>query len=109
MIRKRGEIMTVGGKRPGAGRPKGLGKFGVKTKPLRVPETMVTDVIQYVQAKGYAIPFYGSSVKAGFPSPAEDYAECTLDLNQHLIQHPAATFFVRASGGSVEEPPFLTD
>ena len=72
--------MTTGGKRAGAGRPKGLGKFGVKTKPLRVPETMVQEILKFVHAKGYALPFYGSTVKAGFPSPAEDYAENTLDL-----------------------------
>ena len=38
---------------------------------------------------------------AGFPSPAEDYAEGPLDLNQHLIHHPAATFFVRVKGNSM--------
>ena len=40
-------------------------------------------------------------VAAGFPSPAEDYIEAKLDLNQHLIRHPEATFFVRASGDSM--------
>lgn len=49
----------------------------------------------------FPLPFYGSGVKAGFPSPAEDYAESALDLNQYLIQRPAATFFVRASGSSM--------
>jgi DNA polymerase V len=47
------------------------------------------------------IPLYVSTVRAGFPSPADDYIECTLDLNNHLIKHPAATFFVRASGDSM--------
>jgi DNA polymerase V len=41
------------------------------------------------------------TVPAGFPSPAEDYIEGTLDLNQHLIHHPAATFFVRVKGDSM--------
>ena len=40
-------------------------------------------------------------VPAGFPSPADDYLEGKLDLNQHLIKHPAATFFVRVSGESM--------
>lgn len=44
---------------------------------------------------------YSSSVQAGFPSPADDYVEKTLDLNDHLIDHPAATFFVRVSGDSM--------
>lgn len=43
-----------------------------------------------------------SSVKAGFPSPADDYLEQQLDLNEHLIQHPAATFFVRVDGDSMK-------
>ena len=42
-----------------------------------------------------------SAVEAGFPSPAEDYIEGSLDLNKHLIKHPAATFFVRVSGDSM--------
>jgi DNA polymerase V len=42
-----------------------------------------------------------SAVKAGFPSPADDFAEQMLDLNEHLIQHPAATFFVRVDGDSM--------
>lgn len=41
------------------------------------------------------------TVPAGFPSPAEDYAEGPLDLNQYLIHHPAATFFVRVKGDSM--------
>ncbi|HEX8423744.1 MAG TPA: translesion error-prone DNA polymerase V autoproteolytic subunit [Pyrinomonadaceae bacterium] len=42
-----------------------------------------------------------ASVSAGFPSPAEDYIEGRLDLNRHLIKHPAATFFVRVAGDSM--------
>ena len=42
-----------------------------------------------------------SSVAAGFPSPAEQYSESPLDLNDLLIKHPAATFFVRVQGDSM--------
>lgn len=49
----------------------------------------------------HVIPFYMSKVPAGFPSPGDDYIEKYLDLNQHLIKHPAATFMVRASGDSM--------
>lgn len=41
------------------------------------------------------------TIPAGFPSPAEDYVEGPIDLNRHLISHPAATFFVRVSGDSM--------
>lgn len=46
-------------------------------------------------------PLLASSVRAGFPSPADDYIDKCLDLNELLIRHPAATFFVRASGDSM--------
>ena len=44
---------------------------------------------------------YSSKVSAGFPSPAEDYIDKKLDLNEHLIKHPAATFFVKVEGNSM--------
>jgi len=46
-------------------------------------------------------PLYLSTVQAGFPSPADDYVEARLDLNEHLVHHPAATFFVRVAGDSM--------
>lgn len=49
------------------------------------------------------LPFYTSSVPAGFPSPADDYIEKSLDLNEYLIKHPSATYFARASGDSMVE------
>lgn len=48
-----------------------------------------------------SIPMFASRVPAGFPSPAQDYVEESLDLNQLCIQHPTATYFVRASGESM--------
>ncbi|KTD22492.1 SOS (error prone) mutagenesis protein UmuD (RumA) [Legionella londiniensis] len=48
------------------------------------------------------LPLYSSSVGAGFPSPADDYLECKLDLNAHLVKHPGATFFVRVAGDPME-------
>ncbi len=44
---------------------------------------------------------FNGPVPAGFPSPASDYIEGRLDLNEYLVKHPAATFFVRASGDSM--------
>ena len=46
-------------------------------------------------------PLIGDCVMAGFPSPAEQYAEQALDLNELLVKHPAGTFFVRAAGDSM--------
>lgn len=50
-----------------------------------------------------AIPLFASKIKAGFPSPAQDYVERTLDLNELCIRHPNATFFVRVEGDSMIE------
>jgi len=47
------------------------------------------------------LPLFVDKVAAGFPSPADDYVEKTLDLNELLVQKPAATFFARAQGVSM--------
>ena len=49
----------------------------------------------------YSLPIFLGRLPAGFPSPADDYLEGKLDLNRHLIKHPAATFFVRVTGDSM--------
>jgi len=46
-------------------------------------------------------PLFLVPVSAGFPSPADDYLEGRLDLNEYLIDHPAATFFFRVTGDSM--------
>ncbi|MDA3844370.1 MAG: translesion error-prone DNA polymerase V autoproteolytic subunit [Candidatus Kapabacteria bacterium] len=48
------------------------------------------------------LPLFLESVSAGFPSPADDYLEGKLDLNEHLVRNPTATFFVRVTGDSME-------
>jgi DNA polymerase V len=47
------------------------------------------------------VPLVLSKVRAGFPSPADDYIERPLDFNELLIEHPAATFAVRVAGDSM--------
>lgn len=63
--------------------------------------TNVESVLWPDRATKWARPLFLASVSAGFPSPAEDYIEGRLDLNRHLIKHPAATFFVRVAGDSM--------
>ena len=48
-----------------------------------------------------AIPLFAHSIHAGFPSPADDYVSESLDLNEHLIAHKEATYFLRATGQSM--------
>ena len=47
------------------------------------------------------LPLYTSEVCAGFPSPAEDHTDLSLDLNEYLIKHPSATFYIYAKGDSM--------
>jgi DNA polymerase V len=66
-------------------------------------KTTVTEIYSPDQSSSCARPLHVATVSAGFPSPAEDYVEGLLDLNKHLIQHPAATYFVRVAGDSMIE------
>ncbi len=112
---------TRGGARPGAGRKPGSNAYGESTKAIRVPLSAlppVLDLLQRLKAikqaevtrgvslplqhpPSSALPLFAHRVPAGFPSPADDYVEARLDLNQHLVEHPAATFFVRVQGESM--------
>lgn len=92
--------MARGGARQGAGRRMGSGKFGVATKAVRIPVHEVDNVMKWVSHKGYRLPFFQHAISAGFPSPADDEMQ-ELDLNELLIVHPEATFFLRVSGMSM--------
>ncbi|MEK9778938.1 MAG: translesion error-prone DNA polymerase V autoproteolytic subunit [Gammaproteobacteria bacterium] len=105
-----------GGARIGAGRKKNTGKFKEKTQVMRIPISLVNNVGQALKeykkeidkfsvptpnAPDVSIPFFSSRVQAGFPSPADDHLEDSLDLNKYLIHHEESTFFVRAQGDSM--------
>ena len=69
---------------------------------MSVPSPTVVDEIHHARVKAcYSIPLYTCPVSAGFPSPADEYLEGKLDLNQYLVPHPLATFYVRVSGNSM--------
>ena len=119
--------MTRGGKREGAGRKVGSGLYGEPTTVIRVPKSVATGIkqmlIQFPKKPApepgrtkisqvfaadmnsvratHPITLYSTRVAAGMPSPAEYYEEEKLDLNDHLLQNPAHTFFVRVTGESM--------
>src|SRR6187200_1635266 len=71
--------------------------------PFKGSET-ISEIYGYEKTQhNFLIPLYLSSVSAGFPSPADDYIESKLDLNDLLVPHPAATFFTRVNGNSMIE------
>lgn len=107
------EQIQHGGSRVGAGRKKGI----EETKVIRVPESRIVDIKEYLksQKKGneiddirqfdpvtkMEIPLVIERVQAGFPSPAQDYTDKKLDLNEFLINNANATFIVRANSLSM--------
>lgn len=50
-----------------------------------------------------AIPFAEGGVRAGFPSPAQDYVEQSIDINKLVLQHPSTTFCARVKGDSMRD------
>ena len=62
---------------------------------------MITDIRRADVSEELELPLADAGIRAGFPSPAEDYVSRTLDLNRELIDHPAATFYARVVGDSM--------
>ncbi len=112
------ERATRGGARPGAGRKPGSNAYGEPTVPVRIPRSQVPTIQHWLamlkrapaksrpqhpdpQAPPQAWPLFQSRIPAGFPSPADDALDDVIDLNTHLVQRPAATFFLRVQGESM--------
>ncbi|MDH3710402.1 MAG: translesion error-prone DNA polymerase V autoproteolytic subunit [Cyclobacteriaceae bacterium] len=114
---------THGGARQNSGPAKGFGRYGEPTKPVRVPvsyipgvKNMLDNIADFhlrLKSGGLEImepvdnpknlerPLFFSPVPAEFPSPADDYVERQLDLNEYFVEHPAATFYLRVTGDSM--------
>ena len=69
---------------------------GAKTMHLTVKSILRASVHSRIKQ-----PLFLVRIAAGFPSPADDYIEKHLDLNEHLVKHPSATFFVKVEGESM--------
>jgi DNA polymerase V len=63
--------------------------------------TFLTGLWRPLRIRWLPLPLFSGKVAAGFPSPADDYVEKSLDLNELLVKKPAATFFARAQGESM--------
>lgn len=108
-----GRASGHGGARPGAGRRKGDGcKWGEPTRVMRIPASRieaVSDFLMHAPAvlrpadapTTVPLPLFSHTIRAGFPSPADDYVQDSIDLNAHLIRHKAATFLLRVRGDSM--------
>lgn len=115
---------NYGGKRKGAGRIAGTGKFNEATSVVRLPVSQISIVKDFVAAyqrkkllnnldtvndfilpsldsEPIKLPLFSSKVPAGFPSPAEEHVEKRLDPSEFLIDQKDATFFVTVQGYSM--------
>jgi DNA polymerase V len=103
-----------------------MSPYGEKTSVIRVPNSIKPEVIVYLEAfkkkasstldasnipqalpnpAALSRPIYSGKVSAGqsrFPSPAQDYEQKFLDLNERYISNPPATFFFEVKGNSME-------
>lgn len=124
------KINKAGGKREGAGRKIGSGKFREQTSVLRIPTSqapvikdflaayqrkkMMTDLdvvtqfeVPSLTAPSIDLPLFSSKVSAGLPSPAEEHVEQRLDPNDFLIDKKDTTFFVTIQGYSMVDVGLL--
>ncbi|RAS14972.1 SOS response UmuD protein [Microvirgula sp. AG722] len=60
-----------------------------------------TVMLPAADAPRIGVPLFGSGVRAGFPSPADDYVDVVLDLNSYMVDDAPSTFMVRANGDSM--------
>ena len=68
----------------------------VTSRGLRVTSVYHADVVESLR-----LPLYLCCVPAGFPSPADDYVESQIDLNEWLVRNRLATYIVRVEGDSM--------
>jgi DNA polymerase V len=124
----------IGGKRQGAGRKVGTGKFQEATTVLRIPVSQKPAISDFLEAykrkqidadlkhnldavdtfafpvlhsNSVSIPLFNSKVPAGFPSPADEHVETRLDPSEFLIDQVDATFFVTIQGYSMIDAGLL--
>ncbi len=73
----------------------------VKLKKIHQSKTI--DFFSLSTESNISIPFVDGGISAGFPSPAEDFIDVSIDLNKTLIKNPPATFLGRVNGDSMQD------
>jgi DNA polymerase V len=72
-------------------------------KLKKIHKTSLIDFFSVSTETNLELPIVGETIRAGFPSPADDFLDVSIDLNKELIKHPAATFFGRVNGDSMKD------
>jgi DNA polymerase V len=69
---------------------------------LKLHQGQIIDIYSADTETSLALPLVNEGISAGFPSPALDFIDLSIDLNKHLIKHPSATFYGRVKGDSLK-------
>ncbi|OIP82157.1 MAG: peptidase S24 [Porphyromonadaceae bacterium CG2_30_38_12] len=69
---------------------------------LQLHSSKILDIFSAETHSEMSLPILGS-VSAGFPSPATDFIDLSIDLNRHLVKHPSATYYARVKGESMRD------
>lgn len=70
---------------------------------LKIHSTSTLEIYSALSETILELPVISSGISAGFPSPAMDFIDLTIDMNKHLIKHPSATFYGRVKGMSMKD------
>lgn len=77
--------------------------------PLKLHTGNIIDIFSADTETELALPYVDDGISAGFPSPALDFVDLTIDLNRHLIKNPSATFYGRVKGDSLKNAGICND
>ncbi len=68
---------------------------------MHLVSNQILEIFKPKIKKSTSLPFIKEGISAGFPSPADDFLDLSIDLNQELIKHPSTTFYGRVRGDSM--------
>jgi len=72
-------------------------------KMLKIHKSNTLDIYSAEISQDLELPLAETGIVAGFPSPADDFMDVSIDLNKELIKHPSATFYGRVRGDSMKD------
>ena len=72
-------------------------------KMLKIHKSNTLDIYSAEISQDLKLPLAETGIVAGFPSPADDFMDVSIDLNKELIKHPSATFYGRVRGDSMKD------
>lgn len=93
--------MVRGGKRNGAGRPKGSGKYGESTKAIRLPVSMINPIVKFISQKVLCLPTYPENAKTDKETASPVPELESIELTKWLIEEPSSTAFFKITDNAM--------